>query len=259
MSARPARFAALATAALLLGSTPARAAEEGAGTVHAMRLAAIAERIAKVHVQAASGVLVERARRALGEALRDFDATLRAAAAPPASAEVRDNYLLLGLLWREYRGWAVRPATRETARKVSDRAEEVAWIAAKATRLQLAGASGGLTFAASQACALSQRVPRLHLMRRWDPRNADLARELAVASEELAGILERLAAAEQNTPEIEAHLQLARTQHEFLVSAAGEMHRPGASARHAENIAKTGDHILDSMERALRLYSEARL
>lgn len=255
-SLRSALAALAAGLAILAWAAAPHAAEERVPNVHALRLAGIAERIAKLHVQSGRGVLAERSRRALAGALRDFDATLRAAAARGGNAESRDNYLLLGLLWREYRAWASRPPTRDSVRKVADRGDEVAWIAAKAPRLS---GAGPLALEASRACALSQRVPRLHLLRHWEPRNAELERELAAASEELAAILARLAAAEQNTVDIAAQLQVAQTQHGFLASAGTEMHRPGANPRHAENVAKTGDHILESMERAARLYDEARL
>jgi len=250
-------LAALAALFALAWAAPAHAAGERPSNLHALRLAGIAERIAKLHVQASREGLAERSRRLLAEAIRDFDATLRAAAARPANPESRDNYLLLGLLWREYRPWALRPPTRDSIRKVADRGDEVAWIAAKAPRLQ--AAAGPLALDAARACALSQRVPRLHFMRHWEPRNAELARELADASGELAAILARLAAAGQNSVDMAAHLQIAQTQHGFLASAGDEMHRPGAHPRHAQNVAKTGDHILEAMERALRLYEEARL
>lgn len=247
---------ALAALFILAWTASPHAAAERASNWHALRLAAIAERIAKLHVQAGRGVLAERSRRALPEALRDFEATLRAAAARPGNAQSRDNYLLLGLLWREYRPWAARAPTRDSVRKVADRADEMAWVAAKAPRLH---AAGPLALEASRACALSQRVPRLHFLRHWEPRNPELARELAAASEELAAILARLAVVGENNVDIAAQLRIARTQHGFLVSAGAEMHRPGANPRHAENVAKTGDHILESMLRALSLYDEARL
>lgn len=253
---RPA-LAALAALFVLAWTASPHAAGERGSDFQALRLAGIAERIAKLHAQAGSGVLAERGRRSLAEAMRDFDATLREAAARPGNAESRDNYLLLGLLWREYRAWAARPPTRESVRKVADRGEEVAWVAAKAPRLP--AAAGPRALDAARACVLSQRVPRLHFMRQWEPHNAELARELAAASAELAAILGRLAADGQNSVDIAAHLQIAQTQHGFLVSAGNEMHRGGAHPRHAENVAKTGDHILESMERALRLYDEARL
>ena len=251
-------LAALAALLVFAWTASAPAAGERASSVHALRLAGLAERIAKLHVQAGREVLAERSRRSLAEAIRDFDATLRAAAARAGNAEARDNYLLLGLLWREYRPWALRPPTRDSVRKVADRGEEVAWIAAKAPRLQPA-AAGALALDAARACVLSQRVPRLHFMRHWEPRNPELARELAAASGELAAIIARLAAAGRNSADIAAHLQIAQTQHGFLVSAGNEMHRPGAHPRHAQNVAKTGDHILEAMDQALRLYDEAQL
>lgn len=249
-------LAALAAAWLVFAGGGPQAAEQRASSVHALRLAGVAERIAKLHAQAGRGVLAERSRRALPEAIRDFDATLRAAAARPGSAESRDNYLLLGLLWREYRAWASRTPTRDSVRKVADRADEVAWIAAKVPPRQ---GAGPLALAASRACVLSQRVPRLHFMRHWEPRNAELARELDAASAELAAILARLEAAGENTADIAAQLQIARTQHGFLADAGERMHRSGATPRHAQDVAKTGDHIFESMERALRLYDEAGL
>lgn len=241
---------------LVLAPASPQAAAERASNVHALRLAGLAERIAKLHLQSSRGVLAERSRRALPEAMGDFDATLRAAAALPGTTESRDNYLLLGLLWREYRAWAARTHPRDSVRKVADRGDEVAWIAAKAPRQR---GAGPLALAAARACVLSQRVPRLHFMRHWEPRNAELARELAAASAELAAVLERLAAAGENTVDIAAQLQIALTQHGFLASAGDAMHGPGATPRHAENVAKTGDHILESMDHVLRLYDEARL
>ena len=64
-----------------------------------MRLEMLAERIAKLHAQVGQGVLVERSRKALPEALREFEVALREVKARPAGPEVRDNYVLLGLLW----------------------------------------------------------------------------------------------------------------------------------------------------------------
>ena len=107
---------------LLLGAlaaTPAAAAD-GAREAHrataAVQLTALAERIAKLHAQIAQGVLAERSRRAMTEALRGFESNLREVAAASPTPEIRDNYVLLALLWPEYREWARKPATRDNAR-----------------------------------------------------------------------------------------------------------------------------------------------
>lgn len=247
MSALRALLAALVAAASLASGAAADPARE----THALRLPALAERIAKLHVQATHGVLAERSRRGLAEALRDFDAALRAAARA-SGAEARDHHLLLGLLWEDYRAWAARPATRDNTRKLADRADEVAWIAIKAARAATASPHAR---DASRAAQLAQRVPRLHLMRLWDPRNRELADEIAALSAELAELIARLRSVPQNTPEVTAHLEIAEGQHRFLEHAAHEVHRPAASSRHAQDIAKTGDHILESMERVALLYA----
>jgi hypothetical protein len=248
-----AAFAALLCCAGLVLAAPAAAPAEPA------QLAALAERIAKLHAQAAYGVLAQRSRRALAEALREFDATLRYAASRAPDGEARESYLLLAILWDEYRGWASRPPARDTVRKVADRADEVAHVAAKAAR-QLRLPAGPLAGLAARACVLSQRMPRLHLMLRAEPRNAELAREAAAAAEELRMALATLSATPQNSVEIAAEIQVADTQHGFLVAAAREMARAGAGAtRPAEDLAKTGDHILESMQRVMRRYEALAL
>ena len=237
-------------------AAPARAADDrraGDG----MRLAALVERIAKLHAQAAHGVMVERSRRGLVEAVRDFEVLLRSSGRA-AAAETRESYLLLGLLWEEYRVVAQRPATRENVRRLADRTDEVAWVASR-----IAAASqpalGPIAAKAARVCVLSQRVPRLLLMRRWDPRNAEVAREAGAAAQELAGTLEDLLSAAQNFPDLAPQVQVAQTQHGFLTSAAAEIQRTEAGVKALENVAKTGDNILEAMQRVTRQYEDLGL
>lgn len=222
-----------------------------------MRLAALAERVAKLHAQAAHGVMVERSRRGLADAVRDFDLLLRASGRA-AAPQTRESYLLLGLLWEEYRVIALRPPTREGVRRLADRTDEVAWVASRAAAAEQPGL-GPIAAKAARVCVLSQRVPRLILMRRWDPRNAELGREAAAATEELAGTLEDLLSASQNVPDLASQVQVARTQHGFLTSATAEIQRTGAGVKALENIAKTGDNILEAMQRVTRQYEELGL
>jgi hypothetical protein len=113
-------LSAAAVFAVALAAATAQAAEIQRGNA-ALRLAPTIERIARLHAQAGQGVMAERSRRALAEAIRDFSATLRAALASAQGPEVRDNYMLLAMQWQDYRDWAQRPPTRETARKLRDR------------------------------------------------------------------------------------------------------------------------------------------
>ena len=232
-----------------------------AGTAHsqepAMRLEALTERIAKLHAQLGQGVLADRSRRALPEAIRDFEATLRAVTARASTPETRDNYLLLRLLWQDYRGWALKPPSRENAKRLAERAEEVAWIAAKGARLihePGRRGTGRLALEAAHAATLSQRVARMHLLRRWGLRDEALASALAQSSLELRTTIEKLRSAPHNTPEIDTELQVAEGQMGFLLQAAQEIEGGRGSVRQMEFIAKAGDHILESMQRVVRLY-----
>ena len=264
---RRAVLRAVASAAFLIVSSPppalakeVREAEQSVRASAALRLATLAERIAKLHAQTGQGVLAERSRRAMPEALREFERELRTTSARAPTPEIRDNYVLLALLWREYREWALKAPTRENARKLRERNEEVVWVAAKGARLlqerSRAGESAS-ALRAENAAVLSQRIPKLYLWRRWDMRDEALARELREAEENLRRALEAMQAARENTPEISAELQAAASQLAFMAEAARELERAGATTRSIEFIAKTGDHILEAMERAARLYESA--
>jgi hypothetical protein len=243
--------------ALAFVAATAVATTQVAAQEPAMRLEALTERIAKLHAQLGQGVLLERSKRAMPEAVRDFDAALKGATARAATPEARDNYVLLRLLWNDYRAWALKPPTRDNAKRLADRAEELSWIASKGARmLHEAGrrGTGRLALEAAHAAMLAQRVSRLHLLRRWGMRDAGTTAALPASSAELRATLERLRASPHNTPEIDTELQVAEGQMAFLLQAAGELEGGRGNLRQMEFIAKAGDHILESMERVVRLY-----
>jgi hypothetical protein len=223
----------------------------------ALRLEALAERIAKLHAQVGQGVLAERSKRALPEAVREFDNALKAATAQAATAEARDHYLLLKLLWQDLRPWTLKPATRDNAKRISDRVEEVVWVAAKGARVVVGPGRRGtavLALEAAHVATLAQRVARLHLLRRWGLRDNALTTSLDAATSDLRDTLERLRKAPANTPEVDTELAVAAGQMQFLLQAAQELEGGRGSLRQMEFIAKAGDNILESMERASRLY-----
>lgn len=245
------RFARAALAAFATAAAVAAAQEP------ALRLEALAERIAKLQAQIGQGVLAERSRRALPEAVREFDASLRNATARASNAEAREEYLLLKLLWQDLRPWTLKPPTRDNAKRISDRVEEVAWVASKGARMVVQPGrkgTGALAVDAAHVATLAQRVARLHLVRRWGLRDGNITANLAAATADLRATLEKLRGAPANTPEIETELEVAMGQLQFLLQAAQELEGGRGSLRQMEFIAKSGDNILESMERASRLY-----
>jgi len=245
------RLARAAFAALLACAATAWAQEP------ALRLESLAERIAKLQAQVGQGVLADRSKRALPEALREFDSTLKNATARATTADARENYLLLKLLWQDLRPWTLKPATRDNAKRISDRVEEIAWTASKGARMAVEPGRKGsalLALDASNVATLAQRAARLHLLRHWGIRDASLKANIDKSTEDLRATLERLRKSPVNTPEIETELEIATGQLQFLLQAAQELEGGRGSVRQMEFIAKSGDHILESMERAARLY-----
>jgi hypothetical protein len=226
----------------------------------AVRLATLAERVVKLDAQIGQGILAERSKRALGESFRDFEAVHRALLS--SAPELREALQLLALLWQDYRAAASRAPTRDNARKLGERTEEIVWVAMKAARLLQATPRADLetrAFESAAACALAQRIARLHLWRRWGIRDDNLLRELHSSEARLRGILDALRAVAANTPEIIAELQVAENQASFLAQASSQLDSGRDAQRHLEFVAKAGDHIVESLERVTRLYEGSTL
>jgi hypothetical protein len=245
-AAGAARFAVVLLVSLAALGLNAQGRAPAADDFHlttAMRLVTLAERIAKLH-----------------EGIGDFAATLRNVAAHASTVESRDNYALLGLLWQDCRDWATRTPTRESARRLKPRIEEVVWVASKGAKMlqgEARAAANASAVRAEGAAALAQRIAKLYLWSRWDITDESLARELRESEENLHRALEVLRAAPGNTTAIVDELQASDIQLRFMEDAARALNARDTTARHIEFIAKTGDHIQESMERVAQLYESA--
>jgi hypothetical protein len=158
------------------------------------------------------------------------------------------------MVWQDYREWAQRPPSRETARKLRDRTEEVAWVAAKGVRLLNDSARGTVAASAvraSQAALASQRIAKAYLWRRLDIRDAGLDRELRESRESLPRALEALAQTPGLAVETIAHIDSAQTQWRFLSDAAAQLDAAPANPRALEFACKAADYILEAMERVM--------
>jgi len=237
---------------------PRGAAAEGAQALAALRTATLTERALKLHAQVGQHVLEDRSRRALAASLRGFDAAVRAVGVPAGLGELHESAAILAILARQYHAWATRPPTRDNARALGDRAEEVAWEAAKVARLaSVASPPPPLAAKAEEAAALAHRVARLVLWQRWGIAGASAANELALAKAGLQADLEALRAAAGMTPEIDAELRLAENQAAFLFAAASGSDPAQAGVRQGEYVAKASDNTAESLERLAARYAAA--
>jgi hypothetical protein len=227
-----------------------------AGISHAsessLRLVPLVERMARLHAQVGQGVMAQRSRKALAETIREFDGALRASLAAAQGAEARDNYLLLGMLWQDYREWMQRPPTKETARKLRERTEEVTHIAAKGVKLESdspRAAVSSTALRASQAVAASHRIAKVYLWRRWEIRDESLERELRESRENLPRALEAIAAAPGLAEDQLPQVQAAQTQWRFLSDATVQLEKSNGDARALEFACKAADHIQESLQK----------
>lgn len=256
------RFRA-AAAALILAAAGALAAEPGARGPAlldtATRLTMLAERVAKLHAQVGREVLVTRSRRALAEASGEFERGLREVSAAAPNAEIRDNYLLLRHLWDEYRAAALQAPTAEHARRLAERNEEVAWIAAKGARLlneQSRSRPGDLVMAAGAARAAAQRLGKMHLQRGWAFPATALEAETGLAEAEVRRVLAELQRAPETGEAIALELRVAENQLALLRHAAGRLAVARERAQGLEHIAKAADNLVEVLDRAARSYAE---
>ena len=218
----------------------------------AERLAMLAERVAKSHLQVAQGVLAASSRRALRDSVAEFDALAPLVAANAPDAEAQENFTLLRILWKDLRAWALRSPTREHARQVSERAEEVSWVASKGARMLKAdGTAQRAALAAMRGATVSQRIARLELQRRMGRANDARPAQLDSARASLAAAFVALQAGAL-APDAADELHMAQTQHEFLLQAMAEVDA-GASAQAIERLARTADYVAESLDRLARL------
>ena len=214
----------------------------------AARLEMLAERIARLHAQSGRDVLAARSRRALAESFAEFERALREVTAAAATPEARETYRLLRLLWDELRVAASQPSTADGARRLADRVEEVAWVAAKGVRLlhgQVpANEASERVLAAAAARSAAQRLAKLYLQRGWAlPADAG-AREAQVAEAQVQlGFARLRSIADADEAHAEA-LRVAEGQFELM--------RQAIARQNLEHIAKTADHIAETMDRVAR-------
>jgi len=103
-----------------------------------------------------------------------------------------------------------------------------------------------------QAATAAQRVGRMILLKRIVPGDARRDAELVDATAKLGSMLSQLVGS-PHTLELEDDLRMAKAQYDFLLDAIRDS-SGGEAAAAAELVAKTTEHITDSMERAARLY-----
>jgi hypothetical protein len=255
------RAAARVFVALALASGAHAQTTSPSAATRALHVELLTERIAKLHAQAGQGILGGRSRRELSQSLRELDSAI-ASLTPPANArDLRESWALMTILAAGYRDWAQKPPTRESAKRLRARAEELAWVAAKLARGESdrsRGTARGSAVRAITAAMLAERVAKARLWMRWDLGDAPLERELRESNENLHRLLATLHEAPVQPDEATEAIRDAEVQLKFMDDAQRELDARRSSPRATEFVAKASDHIAESMERAAAAYDAVR-
>jgi len=249
----------LAAAAVPAGAQQKAAAKLDIAALQnkATRLPMLAERITKLYSQVGQNVLGSRTSRNLPAAIAEFEAGLKELVVQAPTPEIKENYQLLEQLWAEYRAIALKPPNLDSARLLAEQNEEVVWIATKGAQMvqdYARSQANELIRTAGEVRVLSQRIAKLYLFRSWGIRSEVIANDLKTADAQFRKAMAKLLAAPQNTPEINAELQLAENQYIFLGQAIQRLNAGKNVPQELEFVAKTCDNILEVMDRAARLY-----
>jgi hypothetical protein len=255
-----ARLLAVAFAPRLAAGAAPRPVPRAAGptAAAALRVAATTERVLKLHGQVGARVLVPRARRALGPALADLAAAVRVLGTAPAPSELHERLAILAILVNQFRPIARKPAGRDLALALAERAEEIEWEAERVAALVEAagGAPRDPAAKAEEAAGDAERIGRLLLWERWGIAGPTGAKLLAAAKAALQSGLEALREAPQPGA-IEAELQVADNQAAFLFASAYRLDWGEAGGRELEYAVKASDNARESLERLAALYARA--
>ncbi len=248
--------AGLGLCALLLSGS-AWAAEVNYGSLidAAGRQRMLTQRIVKAYCQVGLEVTPEVSRAQLAGAVRRFDRQLAALAANAPNAQARGAVTRVSRLWRGFRQTASGPVSRDGARVLASRGEDVLQ-ASQALVLLLERDAGTpeakLVNTAGRQRMLSQRLAKLYMLRAWVIDAPSIDQDIEAAGTEFSSALASLRAAPENTAAIRRELDAVALQWEWFRSA---IELQGAES-YALVVADASESILNSMDLVTAKYAQ---
>jgi hypothetical protein len=220
------------------------------------KMRSLAQRQAKLYLQLRLGVESEASERWLAEAVRSFDESL-AIVTRAAQGDASSQRLVRRITtqWEALRQTLSSPLDAGKSLGIAADAEEIAIGAqALALRFDLAQESPlyRLVDLASRNDMLAQRLARIYMQIRAGQGGKAAEVDLVQTRKEFSAGLKELAAAADNTPAVNANLELARQQWLFFEMAVNDHAKSFEYTR--RDVATTSERISQMMREASQVY-----
>jgi len=242
-------------ALVVVGAASAAQFDYGTAIDAAGRQRMLTQRIVKAYCQVGMGVTPEVSRAQLADAIARFDSQQAALSRHAPNNESRRALAHVASLWKPFRRIATGPVSRDGARGLVERNEDLL-RATNELVLDLEHAAGTpqakLVNMAGRQRMLSQRLAKFYMLRAFGVDTPAIREEIDNAGLEFAGALATLRAAPENTPSIDRELEAVALQWEWF---SGAIMLQGAQS-HALVVADASESILNSMDLITGMYAE---
>lgn len=244
-------------AAALLGAACAvgAATDFGAAIDTAGRQRMLTQRIVKAYCQLGLRVTPEVSRAQLTDAVQRFDSQLDELDRAAPDAATRDAVARLRERFAGLRATALGVVSRDGARDLAARSEDVLQAAQQVTMLleRSAGtAQARLVNLSGRQRMLSQRLAKLYMLRAWQVELPTLRDDLDASRREFETGLASLRAARENTHDISRELDAVALQWEWFKTALALQ----GSESYVFVVGDASESILNSMSLVTAKYAE---
>lgn len=220
------------------------------------KLRSLAQRQAKLYLQARVGVDQAQATQRLADSISEFERYLPVVMAAAQSGSAARAARRINSEWEGFRKSLSAPLNAASAANISAEAEQIS-IAAQSLAVQFDLAQESpvyrLVDLASRSDMLAQRLARIYMQMRAGIGGSAAQVDLEQTRKEFSAALGELAMAGENTPAIRANLELARQQWMFFEMAVNDRDKSFDFAR--RDVATTSERISQIMNESGLAYA----
>lgn len=219
------------------------------------KIRSLAQRQAKLYLQARIGVDQAQATQRLAESIAEFDRYLPVVQAAAQSGSSARAARRITSEWESFRKTLASPLDASSAASISAEAEQIS-IGAQSLAVQFDLAQDSpiyrLVDLASRSDMLAQRLARIYMQIRAGIGGKAAQVDMEQTRKEFAAALGELVAANENTPAIRSNLELARQQWMFFEMAVNDREKSYDFAR--RDVATTSERISQIMTESAMAY-----